>query len=233
MFSILFLILQLLTPEQIGFYVSNLTKASRSRNKDSLLYYYNELRNKANSQEENYLYAYANGLAIFLILTSDRLYANEQYVDSAILYLEKCTQLKPDFSDAYAVLGSLYGMKAIMNLSHVIYWRKRSEEAFQKAKSLDPENPRVYYLEGISFFFRPKTFGGGKEKAKENFEKALVLYQKEKNPLSWGYMECKAFLGFVYEKMNMKEKAIKVYDEILQQEPTYLWVKEARQRLKN
>jgi hypothetical protein len=31
----------------------------------------------------------------------------------------------------------------------------------------------------------------------------------------------------------MKEKAIKVYDEILQQEPTYLWVKEARQKLKN
>jgi len=229
----LFLICQLLSPEKVGTYISNMTKASRMRNMDSLQFYYRELRKAATPPGRNFLKTYANGLAIFLMISSDSLYAKEQYIDSAIYFMEECTKLNPDFSDAWAVLGSLYGMKAIKNLTQLAYWGKKSNDVFQKAKSLDTQNPRTYYLEGISLFFRPKAVGGGINKAQKNFKKALELYLKEKNPLSWGYLECKAFLGFSYEKANMKEEALKIYDEILKEDPDYEWVKRARKNLTN
>ena len=54
---------------------------------------------------------------------------------------------------------------------------------------LNPDNPRLYYLRGESIFNTPVAFGGGKEKAKPVFEKALALFKVDKpKPLypNWG-----------------------------------------------
>ncbi len=65
----------------------------------------------------------------------------------------------------------------------------------QAAKDLDeglklnPDNPRLYYLRGESIFNTPVAFGGGKEKAKPLFEKAIALFKSDKpQPLypNWG-----------------------------------------------
>ncbi len=54
-------------------------------------------------------------------------------------------------------------------------------QALDKGLKLDPKNPRLYYLRGMSLFNTPSQFGGGKDKAKPVFEKAVQLY-KEQNP---------------------------------------------------
>lgn len=46
-----------------------------------------------------------------------------------------------------------------------------------KAKALDPENPRLAYLEGAGIFGTPEQFGGGKAKAKPVLEKAVTLFK--------------------------------------------------------
>jgi hypothetical protein len=46
-----------------------------------------------------------------------------------------------------------------------------------KAKELDPENPRLAYLEGAGIFGTPEQFGGGKTKAKPVLEKAVALFK--------------------------------------------------------
>jgi hypothetical protein len=54
---------------------------------------------------------------------------------------------------------------------------------------LNPDNPRLYFLRGESIFNTPPAFGGGKEKAKPIFEKALALFKEDKpKPLhpNWG-----------------------------------------------
>jgi hypothetical protein len=54
---------------------------------------------------------------------------------------------------------------------------------------LNPDNPRLYYLRGESIFNTPVAFGGGKEKAKPVFEKALALFKTDKpKPMypNWG-----------------------------------------------
>jgi hypothetical protein len=61
--------------------------------------------------------------------------------------------------------------------------------ALQKGMELDPSNPRLYYLQGMSLFGTPPQFGGGKDKAKPVFEKSIALYNSAKpQPLypTWG-----------------------------------------------
>ncbi len=62
--------------------------------------------------------------------------------------------------------------------------------ALETAKKLDPENPRIYYLQGMSMFSTPEAYGGGKDKAKPLFQKSVDLF-KTKKPASelhpkWG-----------------------------------------------
>jgi uncharacterized protein YdaL len=52
-----------------------------------------------------------------------------------------------------------------------------SAEALSTAKSLDPNNPRAYYLEGTSVMQTPAAFGGGKDKAKPILQKAVDLFK--------------------------------------------------------
>lgn len=59
----------------------------------------------------------------------------------------------------------------------------------EEGLKMNPENPRLYYLRGESIFNTPPAFGGGKDKAKPVFEKALALFKTDKpKPLypSWG-----------------------------------------------
>jgi tetratricopeptide (TPR) repeat protein len=53
-------------------------------------------------------------------------------------------------------------------------------QVLEKALKLDPNNPRLYYLKGMSLFGTPEQFGGGKDKAKPVFEKAVELYKQAK-----------------------------------------------------
>ena len=49
----------------------------------------------------------------------------------------------------------------------------------QKGMQLNPNNPRLYYLQGMSVFNTPEQFGGGKAKAKPIFQKSVDLYQAD------------------------------------------------------
>ena len=72
-------------------------------------------------------------------------------------------------------------------------------ENIKKAESLDSTNPRPFLLEAENKFYTPEQFGGGKNVAKEYFEKANTLYQnfKPETVLSpnWGEPALQYFLS--------------------------------------
>jgi hypothetical protein len=74
----------------------------------------------------------------------------------------------------------------------------QASAALEKGMQIDPANPRLYYLQGMSLFNTPTAYGGGKDKAKPSFEKALVLYKTfVVKPLypNWGQKESEAMLA--------------------------------------
>ncbi len=80
-------------------------------------------------------------------------------------------------------------------------WMSYGQEAaaaLQKGMQVDPNNPRLYYLQGMSLFNTPEQFGGGKDKAKPVFEKALSLLKSEKpKPLypHWGQQQTEQMIA--------------------------------------
>lgn len=75
---------------------------------------------------------------------------------------------------------------------------QESDRYLQKAKELNANNPRLYYLEGAGTFGKPEQFGGGKAKAKPLLEKAIALYKIEQpKPLypHWGQKQAEDMLA--------------------------------------
>lgn len=74
-----------------------------------------------------------------------------------------------------------------------------SASHLEKAKQMDPSNPRPVYLEGQSKFYTPAEFGGGKTVAAPIFEKALLMFDSfkpatELHP-AWGKAAAQYFLS--------------------------------------
>jgi hypothetical protein len=78
-------------------------------------------------------------------------------------------------------------------------WSSYGQEGagyLSKAKQLNPNNPRLYYLEGAGIFGTPEQFGGGKTKAKPVLQKAVELYKADQ-PLypRWGQKQAEDMLA--------------------------------------
>lgn len=75
---------------------------------------------------------------------------------------------------------------------------KDAGTALQKGMAADPNNPRLYYLQGMSLFGTPAQFGGGKDKAKPLFEKSVSLFKStQPKPLypTWGQQQAEQMLA--------------------------------------
>jgi hypothetical protein len=91
---------------------------------------------------------------------------------------------------------------ARMSVSPQDRWQKYgqlSAKALGQAKSMNAENPRIALLEAQGIFYTPEAFGGGKDKAKGVFDKAISQFSafKAKSILhpNWGENTTKYMLS--------------------------------------
>jgi hypothetical protein len=87
---------------------------------------------------------------------------------------------------------------------------KQFDEHLDKAKEMNADNPRIYLERGISKFYTPKMFGGGKKAALPYFEKAQGLFAKEdkgniEQPY-WGAMTLTYFLSMAQGEEQEESK---------------------------
>lgn len=121
-------------------------------------------------------------------------------LDKAEEYLEKAIMLSPD-NDELEFLQA-YFANARMIVNPMTRWMKYGElmeKHLDRAKELNPENPRVPLLQAESLYYTPKMFGGGKDVAKPVFEEALTLFEKftPKNEMmpNWGEGNVRYYLS--------------------------------------
>ena len=102
----------------------------------------------------------------------------DKQLDVAQAYLDKLFVVKPKESEVHVLQALLYSMRISGAMSGMKY-SVLSNNALDKAEELNKNNPRIYYCRGNNVFHTPAMFGGGKNKAKPLFEKALLLYESE------------------------------------------------------
>ena len=120
--------------------------------------------------------------------------------DKAEKLLNKAEELSKDNSEIYVVkklIASLRMLGDVMN--RYMTYGPVAAEALATAKKLNPENPRVYVLEGSDLFNTPEEYGGNKAEAKLRLEEALRKFETFKPESSihptWGMGQAKYFLS--------------------------------------
>ena len=116
--------------------------------------------------------------------------ANAQKVKSLIDKADALAKDNKDKAELLAIRNMTATQQMIVDPQN--RWMTYGQEGanyLKQAKELDPQNPRLAYLEGAGIFGTPEQFGGGKAKAKPVLEKAVELFKAEKpEPLhpQWG-----------------------------------------------
>ena len=158
----------------------------------------------------------------------------ETDMDGAIVLLEesesflaKSIEIEP-MAESHALMSVVLGMQIVDDAQAMTLGMRLGAE-LGRAKALDPRNPRVRLLEGISALYTPPAFGGGFDAAVRHFLAAIELFAEDapEPPLpAWGLAEAHAWLGQAYAEMGKVEEAREAYERALELEPEYAWVRD-------
>ena len=150
-------------------------------------------------------------------------------LDDAVSHLKRATTMDGKLADAWVLLSGCYGQMMGMNPMRGMSLGPKANEAMEKAKNLDPKNPRVWMVSGTQDYFTPSMFGGDKEQALEKFKKAARLAEQEsvQDPLmpDWGHAEAYTWIGVAHMNAERYKKARTAFETALKINPDYGWVK--------
>lgn len=149
-------------------------------------------------------------------------------LDEADLLLEQATAKAPT-ADALALRSSVIGL--IIGLSgnplSGMTLGPKSSGLLDRAKEMEPKNPRVWLVSGMSAMFTPKMFGGGTDKAEQDLKKALTLFETDhpaRPSPAWGLADAYIWLGQALQKNDKSDEARAAYQKALELQPNNQWV---------
>ncbi|MER3465240.1 MAG: hypothetical protein C4329_13330 [Chitinophagaceae bacterium] len=103
--------------------------------------------------------------------------AIDPIADKAEALLSKAEALTKDNSEIYIVKKMIASLRMMVNpMARYMQYGPVAQEALETAKRLNPNNPRVYLLEGQDKYFTPEQFGGSKADARKLFGVAMDKY---------------------------------------------------------
>lgn len=145
-----------------------------------------------------YYAAYSN---VILGFVGSSLNEKDGYLDKANALLKDAEALVGKPNDELEILKA-YQSQIHLAADPMNRWETDGEKFatyLASAKSINAENPRIYYLEGSSLFFTPEEYGGGKKVAKPILEKAKEKFTAFKPETAihpdWGKMETEWMLS--------------------------------------
>lgn len=173
-------------------------------------YSYTTYQNLANTcdriiavRENEWLPVYYRAYAYVYLgyMTSDE-EEKDRLLDEAQSSADAALNLNPGESEIQLILALIcYGRMEINPMFRATIYYPKASAALEKAKELNPKNPRIYYLEGKSTTYKPAFMGGGPEAALPILKQALHCYKEHTPPYDifphWGepetielYQEC-------------------------------------------
>ena len=183
----------------------NIATLDTTRDADGLQKVANTLERIASAEKTEWLPDYYLAYCYVNMTYSAKGNDIDTFCDKADSFISKADSMNPNNSEIYTMKAQIASARISVNpMTRGQKYGTISAEFRDKAKDLDPTNPRPYYLEGTAYFYTPKMFGGGKDKAKPVFEKALTMYDAFKPASSiapnWGKRAAQYFLKQCDEK---------------------------------
>ena len=125
----------------------------------------------------------------------------DAYLDDADKEREDAVSMLKKENDETYVLAAMIA-NGRLGVDPMNRWQKYGSvytANLESAKEINPDNPRMYYIQGTTKYFTPKAYGGGKKAALPYFEKAAALFAKETTTdiatPHWGKFQTNYFLG--------------------------------------
>jgi len=129
-----------------------------------------------------YFYASLGHLMAGRLSIGDNVFGNnsdktDPKADAAQKNLDKAISLSKETSETWVLKKMIASLRMLGDvMSRYMTYGAEAATALETAKKLDPNNPRVYLLEGEDKFFTPAEYGGSKEEAKKLFDKSKELF---------------------------------------------------------
>lgn len=163
----------------------------------------NSFERIANAEKTQWLPFY---YAALCLINKANMYYTTQEVDKIDPVMDLAEPLVTKAEELEKNNAEIFCLKKMFNtgkmmadpMSRYMVYGAAASEALEEAKKLNPENPRVYLLEGIDKYYTPEQFGGSKEEAKKLFQEATKKFEAFRPASSihpsWGLGQVKYFL---------------------------------------
>jgi hypothetical protein len=158
----------------------------------------------------------------------------KKYTESSISLLDKSTDAKDDFSEAWILKMAVQSNRWMYEPDKMGDIISKQSEAKDKAKKLEPENPRFYLIDGTNVYYTPSNFGGGPDVALPIFQKSWDYFQtykpKDETYPDWGKDRAAGMMALCYIQNDKLDDAKKWIDKGLEVSPDSKFIKEYVQK---
>jgi hypothetical protein len=136
-------------------------------------------------------YYYASYSLVVMSFEEEEGGKRDLVLDRAQELLDWAMELEPDESELHVLQAFLYPSRIMVDpMGRGMLYVEKMFTSLETAKSHNPENPRIYFLEGVNKLNLPPSMGGGAEVARPILEEALEKFKAIDNPdplwPSWG-----------------------------------------------
>jgi len=201
------LLVQAQSDKYTGAMLSNLALSEKARTIDDFQELANNFERIAVAEQNEWTAWYYAAFYNLIINFQDSVPERKtKYVTLAQQQLEKGLKLKPEESELMVLkVMSYYAEMAIDPMKGMTLFGEATA-LLDKAKTINPENPRIYLEQAEALNGMPVEFGGGKEKAlpllllaKEKFDKFVPADSLAPN---WGRDRCELLLDGMENSME-------------------------------
>lgn len=113
--------------------------------------------------------------------------------------LDVAVKLQRNFADALALESACLDLLAGLQAWRAPFAASKSGALIEKARHLEPKNPRVLLLDAVSLYERPKATAADKDRALQGFEQATAAFEAERRESQhvpgWGAAEAYVYLA--------------------------------------
>ncbi len=177
-------------------------------------------------EERKELISYYYGYISFLLET-DQKDKVQDYIIKGEKHLNLLLKSASNDVTALAYKGSFIGFRIGTNKFKALTLGKESISYINRAYKLDSQNVQAILDKGNLLYHMPGMFGGDKKEAVRLYEKAVLRMEKHQNlKQNWLYLNVLTTIARHYEEEKQWQKAVLIYEKILQQEPEFSWVKD-------